>query len=535
MIVPDEGMRIKPNGYIHERMYVMMRKMLSLLLALLLCVNCTVSLAEASKTNPAPPAMPGDGSAPADMGRPPEGGAPSDKGQPPESGAPSNKGQPPKGGAPGGQSSQPESYAAVIEVSEDTTLTGSAYDSIGTDENAILVQSGKLTLTDSKITRASSDSTGGDTSSFYGVGAAVLAAGGTADISDVTVTTDASGAAGVFSYGDAVVYVSDSVIATRQNTSGGIHVAGGGTLYAKDLTVTTEGESSAAIRSDRGGGTMVVDGGSYMAAGVGSPAVYVTADITISGATLASTGSEALCLEGLNTVRLYDCDLTGTMKDLDQNDNTWTVILYQSMSGDAEIGEGRFEMVGGTLTAKNGGLFYTTNTESEFVLSGVTLVANEDCEYLLRCTGNLNQRGWGAAGANGASCVFTAIDQQMTGDVLWDTISTLDLFVTRGSTLTGAVLNDESCAGEGGEGSAVMRLDSSSTWVVTADSLLTSLESEGAIMDEQGNAVTILDADGTVYVQGNSALTVTVSNYAPTCDLSDAGTVESYADYAVEF
>lgn len=114
-------------------------------------------------------------------------------------------------------------------------------------------------------------------------------------------------------YGDGVAMVSDTTISTTQDTSGGIHVAGGGTLYAKNLTVTTKGESSAAIRSDRGSGTMVVDGGTYVSSGVGSPAVYVTADITIHEAALAATGSEALCLEGLNSVRLYDCDLTGNM------------------------------------------------------------------------------------------------------------------------------------------------------------------------------------------------------------------------------
>lgn len=90
-------------------------------------------------------------------------------------------------------------------------------------------------------------------------------------------------------------------------------------------------------------------------------------------------------LEGLNSVRLYDCDLTGNMADLDQNDNTWTVILYQSMSGDSEVGEGRFEMEGGSLVSGNGGIFYTTNTESEFVLSNVEISA-DNSEYFLRCT-----------------------------------------------------------------------------------------------------------------------------------------------------
>jgi hypothetical protein len=101
---------------------------------------------------------------------------------------------------------------------------------------------------------------------------------------------------------------------------------------------------------------MVVDGGTYKSTGVGSPAIYCTADISVNDAKLTATGSEALCLEGKNTVRLFDSDLNGSMKDDEQNDCTWNVILYQSMSGDSEEGTGTFEMDGGALTAENGGI-----------------------------------------------------------------------------------------------------------------------------------------------------------------------------------
>lgn len=150
-------------------------------------------------------------------------------------------------------------------------------------------------------------------------------------------------------------------------------------------------------RSDRGGGTMVVDGGTYTSNGVGSPAVYCTADIAVKDATLTANGSEAVCIEGLNSLHLFNCDLTGNMSDLSQNDSTWTVILYQSMSGDSEVGNSTFQMDGGTLTSKNGGVFYTTNTESDITLKDVDITYNNDNEYFLRCTGNNNERGWGKA------------------------------------------------------------------------------------------------------------------------------------------
>ena len=436
-------------------------------------------------------------------------------------------------GGPGGQSSAPDSYDAVTEYTEDTQVSSSQVDSTGTDENAVLVATEGVTATldGMTITRDSGDSSGGDSASFYGVGAAALVTDGTLVISNSTITTDAAGGAGVFAYGNGTAYVSDTTITTAQDTSGGIHVAGGGTLYAWDLTVETSGESAAAIRSDRGSGTMVVDGGSYTSNGVGSPAVYSTADITVHNADLASTGSEAVCIEGLNTLRLFDCDLSGNMSDLEQNDCTWNVILYQSMSGDSQVGNSTFEMVGGSLTAQNGGMFYTTNTESTFLLSGVDITGAADSEFLLRCTGNANQRGWGASGANGADCHFTGSDQMLEGDVIWDSISHLDFYLTQGSVLTGAVLQDESCAGDGGDGYANLYIEEGSTWVVTGDSVLTSLQCAGTIVDADGNTVSVTGADGTVYVSGTSPYTITVQSYSTTPDLSGASTPDLWSDY----
>ena len=448
-------------------------------------------------------------------GTPPEGQPPQGQGEnPPDKPDGEAPGEPPAGemgGGPGGPgSSQPESYAAVQTISEDTQLSDTALDSIAADENALLVTAGNVQVTDSALTRSSTDSTGGDSASFYGVGAAALVTGGTLEIRNSIITTDANGGAGVFAYGSGAATVADTTIDTTQDTSGGIHVAGGGTLYASNLTVITRGNSSAAIRSDRGGGTMVVDGGSYTSEGSGSPAVYVTADITISNAQLTATGSEALCLEGRNSVSLTDCQLSGNMADLSQNDNTWTVILYQSMSGDSEVGKGSFTMEGGSLTSQNGGLFYTTNTDSEFTLRNVQITASEDCEYFLRCTGNQNQRGWGRSGQNGANCVFTAAQQEMNGDVVWDSISNLELSLTEETVFTGAVLDDESCAGSGGDGGCVLTIDESSSWIVTGDSVVTTLNCFGTITDAEGHAVTIVDSEGNVLSAGESGYTITV-------------------------
>lgn len=439
------------------------------------------------------------------------------------------------GGAPGGQSQGVDSYDTANTYDSDTEVSDTSLESTGTDENAALVSSGaNVTFNNIDITRNSSDSTGGDNSSFYGVGAALLATDGNAYVKGGTVTTDAAGGAGLFAYGDGTVYAADTTIKTTQDTSGGIHAAGGGKLYAWDLNVETDGESAAAIRSDRGGGTMVVDGGTYTSNGVGSPAVYCTADIAVKDATLTANGSEAVCIEGLNSLHLFNCDLTGNMSDLSQNDSTWTVILYQSMSGDSEVGNSTFQMDGGTLTSKNGGVFYTTNTESDITLKDVDITYNNDNEYFLRCTGNNNERGWGESGANGADCDFTAISQDMEGSVIWDTISQLDFYMTDGSNLTGAIIDDESFAGNGGDGYCNVYVSDDSTWTVTGDSTVSKLSNAGTIVDDSGKTVTVKGTDGTVYVEGDSDYTITVDKYEDTADTSGSDTVASWSDYEVE-
>ena len=438
-------------------------------------------------------------------------------------------------GGPGGQASGVDSYDTVNEYSSDETVSDTSLESTGTDENAALISNGaEVTFSNDAISRTSSDSQGGDNSSFYGVGAAVLATDGTAYVKDSTVTTDSKGGAGLFAYGDGTVYAADTDITTQQDTSGGIHAAGGGKLYAWDLNVETNGESSAAIRSDRGGGTMVVDGGTYTSNGVGSPAVYCTADIAVNNAELTANGSEAVCIEGLNSLRLYNSNLTGNMSDDDQNDTTWTVILYQSMSGDSEVGNSIFQMDGGTITSKNGGLFYTTNTECTIALKDVDITYNDDSEFFLQCTGNNNQRGWGQSGANGSDCNFTADSQDMKGNVIWDSISDLDFYMTNGSTLEGAFVNDESNAGNGGDGYCNVVIDKDSTWTVTGDSTITSLSNAGTITDADGKTVSIVGTDGTTYVEGDSDYTITVGSYQDSADTSASTTVDDWSNYEVE-
>ena len=153
----------------------------------------------------------------------------------------------------------------------------------GSDQVTQGVTGAKVTLdgvTINKTAGATSNTENGD---FYGMNAGFLATdGATVTIKNATVNTTAQNGNGVFSYGSGTtVNVSDTTITTTKDNSGGIQTTGGAAMNATNLTVNTAGNSSAAIRTDRGGGTVVVDKGTYTSTGYNSPAVYSTANVTV--------------------------------------------------------------------------------------------------------------------------------------------------------------------------------------------------------------------------------------------------------------
>ena len=408
------------------------------------------------------------------------------------------------GGAPSGGfggSSEVTQGDSANTISADGTYTDTTYTSTGDDENALRIDGADVALDGITVDKSSGATSNTENGDFYGVNAALLATNGAnVTITNAKVTSSAQNGNGVFSYGSGTtVNISNSTITTTADNSGGIQTTGGGTTNASDLIVTTSGSSSAAIRSDRGGGTVNVDGGSYASNGYNSPAVYSTADITVKNATLTANNSEALVIEGKNSIVLENCDVTGNMSDTkgsSSEENVHNVMIYQSMSGDADVGTSTFSMTGGTLTARNGDMIYVTNTHCVLTLSGVT-IQNEDADgVLLRVVGNSASHGWGTAGSNGAQVEVTADGQTLTGDIVVDTISTLTMTLKNGSTFTGTIsIIDNAQNGTAVSDNAVVTIESGCTWTLTGDCVITSLTNNGTI---NFNGYTITLADGTV-------------------------------------
>lgn len=417
----------------------------------------------------------------------------------------------PNGEQPGGMGGgQPGSFGGSGEVTQgtsantisvDETYNGFEYTSAGDDENALRIDGAAVTLDGITVEKSAGKSSNTENGDFYGMNAALLVTNGaTATIKNASVSSSAQNGNGVFSYGSGTtVNISDSVITTTADNSGGIQTTGGGTTNAAGLTVETSGNSSAAIRSDRGGGTVNVDGGSYTTNGYNSPAVYSTASITVKNAALTACNSEALVIEGKNSITLENCDVSGNMSDTkgsSSDENVHNVMIYQSMSGDADAGTSEFTMTGGTLTSENGDMFYVTNTRCSVNLCGVEMIQKDSDGYLLNVSGNSASHGWGTAGANGGQAEFTVTDQSLSGDIIVDTISTLDLTLAGNSDFTGTVnIVDNAQGGAAVADNAVVTVESGSSWTLTGDCSLTDLDNQGTI-DFNGYTITL--ADGTV-------------------------------------
>ena len=461
-----------------------MKKTLATILALALLatfpMNTLAETAEAVETSAAD-AMPGE---------PPEG-----------MGGPGGFG----GSTPPGGGSSDFEYAAATEITEATEVSGETYASDTADESALIVNTdGDVALADITVTKTG-DSNGGDNCNFYGLNAALLAMGGaTVTITGATITSDADGANGVFSYGGnggrngaagdgTTVVIADSSIVTTGDGSGGIMTTGGGVTTATNLTVETSGRSSAAIRTDRGGGTVTVDGGSYTSNGLGSPAIYSTADITVANATLTSNLSEGVCIEGMNSITLENCDMTANNTQMNGNATFLdTIMIYQSMSGDADSGTSAFTMTGGSLTSLNGHMFHVTNTHAVITLKGVELVNRDEDNVLLSVCND----GWSGAG-NVAE--LNAVGQALSGTILVGEDSSLALNLTEGASFEGAIggeiVNAKGDTVSTAVGEVTVSLDDTSTWTLTANTSITAFE---------GNLDNV-DANGyTLYVNGEA-------------------------------
>ena len=395
---------------------------------------------------------------------------------------------------PGGNNgSSNVSHTGATEISSSTTNNGLTYSSEAGSQNALLVTGGISTISNPIVTK--SGDSDGDNSDFYGTNAAILVKEGTLNINGGNVTTNGSHANGVFAYSNGTINISDTNIKTSSNNSGAVMVTGGGTLTANNVTAETDGNSSAPIRSDRGGGTLTVNGGDYTSHGTGSPVIYSTADIIVNNANLTSTASEGVVVEGKNSVTLNNVTMETTNTKLNGNSETYkSIFIYQSMSGDADVGTSSFIAKDSKIVNNKGEIIFVTNTSTIIELENNEIINNDADGGFLK----IGAAKWGTSGSNGGNVTLNAKNQKIEGDILVDNISTLDLSLKNGSSYSGKINSDNIAK------TINITLDSSSTLTLTGDSYITSLNNE---VSDNSN----INLNGhTLYVNGTA---ITSTNY----------------------
>ena len=357
----------------------------------------------------------------------------------------------------------PSTFTGTSVISENQTLEHQRFDNTTSDQNAFIGKN-KATITiDSSVFDKQGNTTNDDNSNFRGQNAVVLGIEGSqTSIKNSNITSNSIGSNAVFATGEgSVINVENTNIHTKGDSSRGLDATYKGTVNGKNLTITTEGAHSATLATDRGEGTITAEAAKLTTSGTGSPVIYSTGNITANNVNGVANKSEIGVVEGKNSITLTNSNVTG------YHDNGF--MLYQSFSGDAESGIARLKAENNTLTTHGTGAFiYINNTTAEVDLTGNTIVM-PNTTTLVKAAADSR---WGKDGENGGHLTLRASNQELNGNIVADSISTIALDMTNGSSLVGAV-NTDNTAKE-----ITLKLSKDSIWTLTGDSYVKSLTNE---------------------------------------------------------
>lgn len=357
----------------------------------------------------------------------------------------------------------PSTFTGTSVISESKTFEHQRFDNTTSDQNSFIGKN-KATITiDSSVFDKTGNTSNDDNSNFRGQNAVVLGIEGSqTSIKDSNITSNSIGSNAVFATGEgSVINIENTNIHTKGDSSRGLDATYKGTVNGKNLTITTEGAHSATLATDRGEGTINAEAAKLTTSGAGSPVIYSTGNITANSINGVANKSEIGVVEGKNSITLTNSNVTG------YHDNGF--MLYQSFSGDAESGIAHLKAENNTLTTHGTGAFiYVNNTTAEADLTGNTILM-PNTTTLVKAAADSR---WGKSGENGGHLTLRASNQELSGNIVADSISTVALDMTNGSSLVGAI-NTDNTAKE-----VTLKLSKDSTWTLTGDSYVKSLTNE---------------------------------------------------------
>ena len=431
-----------------------------------------VTTTEQTKTVPS-----AQGSTPptgAPHGKPPAGHVPTGTSSqiPPNGNPPSGtpNGMPPtamQNGAPNGMAPQvevdPSTFKGTTIATENKSIAHESMTNTTADQNAFIGKNKAVIDIENSVFDKTGDTTSDDNSNFRGQNAVVLGIEGSQiNIKGSNITSNSKGSNAVFATGEgSVINVENTNIHTKSDSSRGLDATYKGTVNGKNLTITTEGAHSATLATDRGEGTITAEAAKLTTSGEGSPVIYSTGNIMVNNVNGIANNSEVGVVEGKNSITLTNSNVTG------YKDNGF--MLYQSFSGDAESGIARLKAENNTLTTHATGAFlYVNNTTAEVDLSN-NVISMPNTSTLVKAAADSR---WGKTGENGGHLTLRTSNQELSGNIMADSISTIALDMTNGSSLVGAV-NTDNTAKE-----VTVKLSKDSNWILTGDSYVKSLNNE---------------------------------------------------------
>ena len=435
-----------------------------------------------------------------------------------------------------------EDRGNLVVDSESLDESKGLYHTDSADVNAILVKNGgALKLAESIINKTGDTATSGDDADFYGVNSAVLVnTNGTLDISNVEINTNSKGSNGIFvtnseassdssssqgtgeggqppeatgngageggqppeaqgsgeapsgqggeQPGESTVEgtteasIKNVKITTHSDKSRGLDATYNGIINAENVIINTDGQSCAALATDRGEGQVHVKNseintGVSKDSGRGSPLIYSTGNITVENTKGTAYVSQIACIEGKNSIEVTNSQLTGYAEGNRQDGEEYVdlggVFIYQSMSGDADVGTSLFTAKDSTLSIaedssvyKDAPMFHITNTACIVNLENTQLSFGSG--VFLEASG---QNQWGNEGSNGGICELNTDNEKIDGNVIVDEISSLN-WTMKNTEFNGAINST---------GNTTLNVGEGSTWTLTGDSSVSSLELSGNI------------------------------------------------------
>ena len=291
---------------------------------------------------------------------------------------------------------------------------------------------------------------------------------------------DPSGASDVS--GNTEATIKNVKITTHSDKSRGLDATYKGKINAENVIINTDGQSCAALATDRGEGEVHVKNseintGVSKTSGRGSPLIYSTGNITVDNTKGTSYVSQIACIEGKNSIEVTNSDLSGysegNRKDGDAYVDLGGIFIYQSMSGDADVGTSHFTAKDSKLTIpqessvyKEAPMFHVTNTACVIDLKNTEFSFGS--ETFLEVS---SQNQWGTTGSNGRNAELNTDSEKIEGNVIVDNISSLN-WTMKNTEFKGAVNST---------GNTTINVADGSTWTLTGDSSLSSLAVSGKI------------------------------------------------------